>query len=229
MIRNHFLLKEPPDVLSEQVMFLRENPPCPDVHQRLGHRGLGAKGDRCVTLQVLRVLHSGKRELRGKFRIFWLSERAGHYPAYCHNQQYLYHSVEKYTAFFSSNVNKVCAVQEASEQKRSLLVPYFGPVWRSISPSQRRKSYNHFPTEEVGSLVLLMSNFQITEGTTSICTNNSVQIWKSWNHTDTVSFRKKAQINSQGWRNFGPKGSTEPQYNNKATGEGVGGIRYQNM
>lgn len=138
MIRNYFFLNEAPDVLPEQVMLLREDPPCPDVHQRLGHWGLRAKGGGRATLQVL---HSGKRELRGKLRILWSAEGAGHYIAYCHRQHYLHHSIQKHTALFSSNVHKVCPVQEAPLQKISFLLPYSGPVWRSSSPSQRKQSY----------------------------------------------------------------------------------------
>ncbi len=58
---NNFLLKEPPHILTEQVMLLWEDPSGADVHQCLGHGSFRSK--RCCDFFMLDLwmLHSGNQ------------------------------------------------------------------------------------------------------------------------------------------------------------------------
>ncbi len=62
---------------------------------------------------------------------------------------------------------------------------------------------------------------------TRVSVQNILSGYKNLGTTHTESFRKKEKIIPEGWANTGPKGSTEPQDNNKGAGEGVGGTTYQ--
>lgn len=62
VVRNHFLLEEPPDALSEDVVILVEDPAGPNVHQGLGGGGLRSDGgDGLSGLLGLTVLLSGRK------------------------------------------------------------------------------------------------------------------------------------------------------------------------
>lgn len=61
MVRNHFFLKEAPDILPEEIVVLVEDPAGTDVHQGLGAGGLWTgRVDRLAVLLGLDVLQSGK-------------------------------------------------------------------------------------------------------------------------------------------------------------------------
>lgn len=51
-----------------------------------------------------------------------------------------------------------------------------------------------------------------------------MQMYKSWNHTDTASFRKEIQKLTQMTELF-----QMVQDNYRGTGEGIGGVGYQSM